>query len=120
MKRFDLKFAGNMSGAILDGRKKCTTRNTIHGYPGDVFSVMGIDFVVVSLWYWPLKQVRDLLYPLEGFKSPDEFEAFWQKHKYEFVEDQGRYVHLFDYASLEGFGYWPEPCDDIKEVDGND
>jgi hypothetical protein len=112
-REFEMRFAGDMTDLIIDGKKRATTRNTVHGYPGDVFKVRGIvPYMVVSLWYWPLGRVRDLLYSLEGFDSPEAFERFWRRHKHEFDPERGVYVHIFDEVDGDGFGYWPEPWKD--------
>ncbi len=108
---------------VLKGEVRCTARNLVKGYPGETFHMRGnfspVELMVVSLWYWPLGRVRDLLYPIMGFESPEQFQEYWTHIKHEFNEERHVYVHFFDFAETEGFGYWPMVEDEDNEQNGD-
>ncbi len=97
---------------IMDGKVRCTARNRVKGYPGETFHLKGKycfqKFIIVAVWYWPLGRVRDLLYPIMGFESPEKFQKYWTLLRHEFDENRSVYVHFFDFAQGEGMGYYPE------------
>jgi hypothetical protein len=102
----------DLNDKIMEGKVRCTARNRVKGYPGETFHLNGKysfqKFIIVAVWYWPLGRVRDLLYPVMGFASPEQFQEYWLEIKYEFDENRHVYVHFFDFAEKQGFGYWPD------------
>ena len=73
-----LAFHPNLLPLIRDGKKICTTRRNQHGNVGDVFVIEGVEFRIRAIHQSYLGTVRDNLYLLEGFPSPNAFQETWE------------------------------------------
>ena len=78
-----IPFRDDMRQAILDGRKRCTSRNQRYGGPGDFFVFgMGSDrrvFRLTRVSRMCLDFVANVCYEDEGVNSPEEFIALWKQ-----------------------------------------
>ncbi len=73
-----IPFSPEMTRAILDGYKCCTTRSKRYGNPGDRFQLEGQTYRILDIKKHTLIHISSQLYRLEGFVSEDEFIAFWK------------------------------------------
>lgn len=109
MPHITVKFSPEMRQAIYEGRKCCTTRSERKGKAGDTFVIGARDYRIIDVQAHWLGEIRDTLFLLEGFDSPEAFEAFWSQHLGEYSELQVCYVHWF--ARIE------EPVVGTQEAD---
>lgn len=99
--RVEIKFAPDMALAAITGVKICTSRSEVKGSPGDTFIVEHEGYfprekTIIDVIECRLEFIRDHLYRLEGFNSPEEFEVRWkQLHRGHFNPDSIKQVHFF-------------------------
>lgn len=74
------RFSREMKQAILERRKKCTTRGRQLGKVGDRWSLDGEIYEYTVIVENPLFYVACYLYREEGFNSPDEFRDAWCRY----------------------------------------
>jgi hypothetical protein len=97
MAQIEIPSSDAMAEAALDGRKICTTRSEKMDEIGDTFQILGAKFVLIDIWpaTW-ITYVRDDLYRLEGFESPEEFEKTWRAlHRGHFIMNRDYVLHFF-------------------------
>ena len=97
MSVIEIKFSHEMAEAAPNGWKVCTTRSEKKGEIGDTFDILGAKFVLIDVWLgnW-ITTVRDDLYRLEGFDSPEAFEKTWRAlHRGHFTTNKDYVVHFF-------------------------
>jgi hypothetical protein len=108
MAQIEIPFSREMAIAIFEGRKIATTRSEKKGEIGDTFDVIVSHkthgfFIdagkcrLIDIWpnTW-LTTVRDDLYRLEGFDSPEAFERGWRAlHRGHFTTNKDYFVHFF-------------------------
>lgn len=91
-----MPFSPEMVAAAIDGRKCCTTRSKPYGKPGDIFQVNGARFRLLEINIRTLYYVRQQLYRLEGFDTPEAFERTWRiLHRNQFDASRAYFVHYF-------------------------
>ena len=96
MTLISIPFSPEMAAATLNGMKCCTSRSQLYGRAGDLFAVDGALFRRLDTHLHSMNSVRNCLYRLEGFPSPDAFEHTWrQLHKSEFNPVSVYYIHYF-------------------------
>lgn len=94
--QIDLAFAPDMRGAVLSGRKHCTTRRKVKGTVGDFFPINGKKYRIIAIYPSTLCDVERLLYCAEGFISPAAFRFRWRElHNGTFNPGEQVYVHWF-------------------------
>lgn len=92
----EIPFSPEMKRAALEGMKIATTRSEQMGSRGDTFTLDGVRFRILEVHLIHLTDVRNLLYAIEGFKSPQEFEDTWRKlHRGHFTTTKPYYIHFF-------------------------
>jgi hypothetical protein len=108
MPEVTLPFNEEMRRAIREGKKVCTSRSEKKGEIGDWFTLDGRIFRIVDIQFRMLGWIRDTMYRLEGFDSPEAFETLWRKiHRGHFTEGKVYTVHYFAAVSpviIEGDG----------------
>lgn len=96
MSEVEIHFSPDMKKAALDGMKIATTRGEQKGSRGDTFTLDGVRFRILEVHLIHLEDVRNLLYAIEGFRSPKAFEDTWRKlHRGRFSTDKVYYIHFF-------------------------
>jgi hypothetical protein len=99
-----IPFSPEMAAAMIDGIKCCTSRSKAYGGPGYLISINGATFRILDVHLHPLQYIRDHLYRIEGFSSPEAFEHTWrQLHRGNFLPDKIYHVHYL--ARADG-GNW--------------
>jgi len=95
-KEIVLRFSPEMKRAAMEGRKIATTRSEQKGSPGDTFTLDGVRFRILEVHRIYLADVRNLLYALEGFTSPRDFEDTWRRlHHGHFPASNLYHIHFF-------------------------
>jgi hypothetical protein len=79
MADISIPFRPDMIQAIRAGNKICTSRSKRYGSPGDVFSLDGKLYRLVSVHRFALYFVANFLYIEEGVSSPAEFVRLWEE-----------------------------------------
>jgi len=96
MSEVKIPFSPEMKKAALEGMKIATTRGERKGFRGDTFRLDGVKFRILDVHLIHLENVKNLLYTIEGFTSPREFEDTWRKlHGGQFSTDKVYYIHFF-------------------------
>ena len=101
-----LEFTEEMLRRIYQGKKICTTRESIHGSRGDTFEdPRGNKYRILEIIPTKLKKAIETYYSLEGFSDPQEFFDYWLKFKeidtskqYKFTKEYSQkpaYIHFF-------------------------
>lgn len=107
------KFHPEMMRALLDGRKRCTTRREKLGAIGDWFRVIvpapassGCGLPAPETIRFQIKDIRSLpfgviaakYYICEGFRTEGEFRTFWVKiHRGNMpVDEELRWLHVLE------------------------
>lgn len=75
----EMKFNQNNKKAVLEGRKRCTSRFEPKGVAGDTFCVGEKLFELINVTALRLGDVANDLYRDEGFESPEEFIRAWNE-----------------------------------------
>ena len=98
-KKINIPFMPESEKPMLTGKKTCTTRTKRYGHAGDYFPAFGKMFVLTDVYRTVLGRVVNFAYKEEGFDSPQELIAFWNRlHPdvtYEEVRDRLVYIHHF-------------------------
>jgi len=98
----EIPFTEDMALAIIEGRKRCTTRSKKYGRPGDVFRVEHDSrfetLIITQIERYPLSLVAEKYYGAEGFSSEDEFKEKWrQLHpRRGYRPNDWRWAHFFE------------------------
>jgi len=104
-KKIVLPFLPDFEQSMLTGKKTATTRPRRFGRAGDWFPAFGKTFVLTEVYRTPLTRIIYFLYQEEGFNSPQELIACWNRlHpdiKYEDQRDRPVYVHQFQPAQKQ-------------------
>lgn len=99
-----IPFSPEMASAAVDGIKCCTSRSKPYGQAGDIFQVNGAQFRLLDVQIHSLNYIRNRLYRVEGFCSPEAFEHTWrQLHRGNYIPEKTYFVHYF--ARIPG-GDW--------------
>lgn len=100
-----LPFSPEMAAAMIDGIKCATSRSRAYGGPGSLVSINGAAFRILDVHPHPLQYIRDHLYRIEGFSSPEAFEHTWrQLHRGHFTADKTYFVHYLARAEAHDPG----------------
>lgn len=95
-----LAFAPEMEELIIQGKKCCTTRRSLHGEVGDMFIVRDRIYRICHIHHCCLYSVKGAYYDAEGFTSPEAFQDFWEKTiEPSFDEFNTVFLHFFAYVS---------------------
>ena len=98
------RFHPEMLQALLEGRKRCTTRREKIGQPGDRFvlkpgkDLLGITFLIKDIRSLPFGTIASKYYICEGFKTEQAFRTFWVRiHRGQLpADDQARWLHVLE------------------------
>jgi len=74
-----IPFRPDMTKAVLDGNKCCTSRNKRYGEPGDWFDLGKHRFKITAIERFSLDMVAYTLFKEEGLDSPDAFIGIWKE-----------------------------------------
>lgn len=98
-----------MARAILEGRKKCTSRTKQYGQVGDTFTVMNpkgfavdneklvVKLKLTEIYQRTMGQIRNIFYKEEGFNSPEEYEDYLiNVVKLKWDTNRMLYLHWFE------------------------
>ncbi len=107
MADIEIPFSREMAIAAVQGRKVATTRSEKKGEIGDIFKIQDPEvkndpypphvFRIIDIWpgTW-ITTVRNDLYRLEGFDSPEAFEKTRRSlHRGHFTKNKDYVVHFF-------------------------
>ena len=109
MVQIDIPFSREMAIAAIEGRKIATTRSEKKGEIGDTFWFedprrvgeermikYGGQFRILDIRQVTLFTVMDWYYRLEGFDSPEAFEATWRSlHRGHWSPRKKYWIHFF-------------------------
>jgi len=95
MTTIDLKFSPEMAKAALDGRKCCTSRRTPKGEPGDIFTIRGVRFRLLSWTPIPITTIVTALFRAEGFAGIEGCAAYLQAAYPDLNQYDSLCVHFF-------------------------
>ena len=100
MSEVSIPFREDMTRAVLDGFKFCTSRTKCYGNPGDTFVLEGRTFLIKYVMHATLEYVANNLYGREGTASPEAFVALWNEihPRRGFDPSQKVWVHFFEEA----------------------
>ena len=92
-------FSKEMTAALLDGRKCCTSRSKKYGELGDTFNVEGEVFRIVDIVPELLSDITALYYRCEGCRTADEFIDLWKRlHRGVWNPDRVYYIHFLGHV----------------------
>jgi len=95
-KEIEMRFDESNLRNLKLGQKVCTHRSSQRGERGDWFIADGVMYVILDVWGRTLVKIREDFFHLEGFETPDEFEADHRsRHNGEFDCDEFRVIHWF-------------------------
>jgi len=75
----ELRFTQENEELLRLGKKHATTRRTRHGRPGDTFRAAGDTWTISAVVPVPLRQAFATVFVIEGFHTPAEMAAAWQR-----------------------------------------
>ncbi len=106
MTLISLSITPDMEEKIFSGHKCCTSRREKKGIPGDTFVVRDRVYRILHVHKTALYSIGDFYHTMEGFSSPEEFQAFWESIYSSYSGSLMVYIHIFAYAGnaedLEG------------------
>ena len=103
-RRVNIPFRVDIIRALFEGRKTATSRTKRFGIPGDTFSVSGQLFRILKVRTEKLSIVARKYWAKEGFGSPQEFIATWERihPRKGWDPEQVVFLHEFEMVKNDG------------------